>query len=143
MNIRSMKIEDVFQIEQLMNQLGYPSSVTQLQNRFQKIMDLHDYQTLVAEIDSTIVGLIGMAKQFAYEFDGPYVRVMALVVHEDYRGMKIGHNLMQAAENWAVENECVAVTLNSGNRPERIGAHQFYERLGYVGKSTGFSKILY
>lgn len=143
MNIRSMKIEDVFQIEQLMNQLGYPSSVTQLQNRFQKIMDLHDYQTLVAEIDSTIVGLIGMAKQFAYEFDGPYVRVMALVVHEDYRGMKIGQNLMQAAENWAVENECVAVTLNSGNRPERVGAHQFYERLGYVGKSTGFSKILY
>lgn len=142
MLIRQMKLEDVINIEQLMDQLGYPSTNAQLQSRFNQLLSLNDYQTYVAEYNANIVGFIGMAKQYAYEFDGPYLRILALVVDENIRRQNIGQKLMDAAESWGRENDCVAATLNSGNRPERIGAHRFYEALGYAGKSTGFSKKL-
>lgn len=86
--------------------------------------------------------LLACVKQIAYEADDPYIRVLALVVHKDYRKQGVGKKLMLAAEEWAKENHCYAVTLNSGNREERMAAHRFYQNLGYAARSTGFSKFL-
>lgn len=142
MRIRSMTKKDTDKLSDLMNQLGYPSTSLKIQERFNKILSLSDYKTIVAEIDGKLVGFVGMCKQVAYEMDDPYIRVLALVVHEDYRRKGIGETLMLAAEDWAKENNCYAITLNSGNREERIAAHHFYKSLGYIEKSTGFSKLL-
>lgn len=142
MNIRSMTRNDSNNMEVLMNQLGYPSTNQKIQSRLDKILDLPNYETFVAKINGELVGFVGMCKQIAYEFDQPYVRVLALVVHEDYRRKNIGQNLMLEVEEWAKKNNCIAITLNSGNREERIAAHNFYKKLGYIGKSTGFSKTL-
>lgn len=142
MNIRSMTRNDSNNMEVLMNQLGYPSTNQKIQSRLDKILDLPNYETFVAEINGELVGFVGMCKQIAYEFDQPYVRVLALVVHEDYRRKNIGQNLMLEVEEWAKKNNCIAITLNSGNREERIAAYNFYKKLGYIGKSTGFSKTL-
>lgn len=142
MHIRSMIRNDINNMDGLMDQLGYPSSNQKIQERLDKILNFPNYETFVAEIDGDLVGFVGMCKQIAYEFDGPYVRVLALVVHEDYRRKNIGQNLMLAVEDWAKKNGCIAITLNSGNREERIAAHKFYKNLGYIGKSTGFSKSL-
>lgn len=142
MHIRSMNRNDVKKMAVLMSQLGYPSSDQKIQDRLRHILDLPNYETFVAEINDELVGFVGFCKQAAYEFDEPYVRVLALVVHEAYRRQHIGQNLMLAAEDWAKNNDCIAITLNSGNREERIAAHNFYKSLGYLGKSTGFSKHL-
>ncbi|EPY12903.1 MULTISPECIES: GNAT family N-acetyltransferase [Paenibacillus] len=142
MNIRPMTLEDIPKLDDLMNYLGYPSSNLKIQERFNKILNLPDYKTFVAEINDKLVGFVGMCKQTAYEFDEPYVRVLALVVHEDFRRKNIGQSLMLAVEDWAKKNHCITITLNSGNREERIAAHNFYKNLGYLGKSTGFSKNL-
>lgn len=142
MTIRPMILDDVTKLENLMNHLGYPSTNLKIQERFKKILNLPDYQTFVAEVNDKLVGFVGMCKQAAYEFDDPYVRVLALVVHEDYRRKNIGQDLMLTVEDWAKKNQCTLITLNSGNREERIAAHNFYKNLGYVGKSTGFSKVL-
>jgi len=142
MQIRSFKKEDVITLTSLMTQLGYPTTFTQLQDRFEKLINLPNYHVFIAELEGEIVGFTGFMKQWAFEFDGPYVRVLAFVVDEKQRRKNIGQCLMQEVENWARNNECIRVTLNSGNREERKTAHLFYERLGYVAKSTGFSKIL-
>ncbi|WP_336047151.1 GNAT family N-acetyltransferase [Solibacillus ferritrahens] len=142
MKIRPMILEDTNKLDDLMNDLGYPSSKSKIQERFNKILGYSDYQTFVAEVKGNLVGFVGMCKQYAYEFDEPYVRVLALVVHEEFRRDNIGQSLMLAAEDWAKKNHCVAVILNSGNREERFAAHNFYKKLGYIGKSTGFSKSL-
>ena len=142
MNIRPMTLEDVTKLDELLNHLGYPSTSLKVQERFTKILSLPDYKTFIAEINGKLVGFVGMCKQTAYEFDEPYVRVLALVVHEEYRRKNIGQSLMAAVEEWAKKNHCIAITLNSGNREERIAAHNFYKNLGYVEKSTGFSKRL-
>lgn len=142
MIIRPMTLSDITKLDELMNHLGYPTTKSKLQERFTKILSLPDYKTLVVEMNEQLVGFVGMCKQAAYEFDEPYVRVLALVVHEGYRRQNIGQALMLAAEDWAIRNHCTSITLSSGNRDERITAHKFYEHLGYVGKSTGFSKSL-
>lgn len=142
MNIRLMTKEDTHKLSDLMDQLGYPSENSKIQKRFNKILSLPDYKTIIAEIDGKLAGFIGMCKQMAYETDDPYIRVLALVVHKDYRRQGVGKELMLTAEEWAKENNCYAVTLNSGNREERIAAHRFYQNLGYETRSTGFSKML-
>lgn len=140
MYIRSMTLKDINNMDLLMKQLGYPSSNQKIQERFNKILNIPNYETFVAEVNGELVGFVGMCKQTAYEFDEPYVRLLALVVHDDYRRKNIGQNLMLAVEDWAKKNDCIAIILNSGNREERIAAHKFYKSLGYLKKSTGFSK---
>ncbi|WP_274309800.1 GNAT family N-acetyltransferase [Solibacillus daqui] len=142
MQIRRFKKEDILELTQLMTQLGYPTTSSQLQNRFEKLLNLPNYHIFIAELEGEVVGFAGLMKQWAFEFDGPYVRVLALVVDEKHRRKNIGQCLMQEVDNWSSNNDCVAVTLNSGNRDERKAAHQFYERLGYAAKSTGFTKNL-
>lgn len=142
MQTRRFEREDILAITHLMTQLGYPSTSAQLSSRFEKLVNLPNYHIFIAELEGEVVGFVGFMKQWAFEFDDPYVRVLALVVDEKHRRKNIGQCLMQEVENWARNNSCVAVTLNSGNRKERITAHQFYEQLGYAVKSTGFFKNL-
>ncbi len=142
MIIRPIKFKDIPVMQSLITQLGYPCTPEQVQSRFERLFTLRDYLTFVAEKDGEVVGMVGFTKQFAYEFDGPYVRVQALVVDEQYRNQGIAEKLMTAVEDWAKAKNCVAISLNSGNREERVAAHQFYKKLGFAGRSTGFSKKL-
>ena len=142
MIIRPIKYKDITVMPSLLTQLGYPCTLEQAQLRFEHLFTLRDYYTFVAEKDDKVVGMVGFSKQFAYELDGPCVRVLALVVDGKNRNQGIAEKLMRTVENWAKVENCVAISLNSGNRPERLAAHQFYKKLGYVGKSTGFSKTL-
>ena len=142
MIIRPIKFKDIPVMPTLLTQLGYPCTLEQVQSRFEHLFTLRDYMTLVAEKDNVVVGMVGFSKQFAYELDGPLVRVLALVVDESYRNQGIAEQLMTAVEDWAKAEKCEAIFLNSGNREERIPAHAFYKKLGYEAKSTGFSKTL-
>jgi len=142
MIIRPIKYKDIPVMPSLLTQLGYPCTLEQVQLRFEHLFTLRDYCTYVAEKDDKVVGMVGFSKQFAYELDGPCVRVLALVVDEKNRNQGIAEKLIRAVENWAKVESCVAISLNSGNRPERLAAHAFYKKLGYVGKSTGFSKTI-
>lgn len=140
MQIRELIIDDIQAIVPLMDELGYPASFDDLCKRFQHLLTLKDYKTFVAELNGEIVGFIGLVKQYAYEFNEPYTRIVALVVSNKYRRQKVGYQLMVMAEQWSLTEGCIAIILNSGNRKERVAAHKFYEKLGYKGKSTGFSK---
>ncbi len=142
MIIRPIKFKDIPVMPSLLTQLGYPCTLEQVQSRFEHLFTLRDYMTLVAEKDNVVVGMVGFSKQFAYELDGPFIRVLALVVDEHNRNQGIAEKLMAAVEDWAKANKCEEIALNSGNREERIAAHAFYKKLGYVGRSTGFSKKL-
>lgn len=142
MIIRQIKLKDFVCMQPLLTQLGYPASVEEVQSRFEHLCTLRDYETFVAEENNEVVGMIGFIKQYAFEQDGPFVRIQALVVDEAHRNKGIAHALINQVEAWAKEHHCVALTLNSGNRPEREAAHAFYRKHGFVGKSTGFFKNL-
>ncbi|SFA50862.1 N-acetylglutamate synthase, GNAT family [Parageobacillus thermantarcticus] len=142
MKIRKAVIKDVPELASLMEQLGYPTTVESMTIRFNNIESNPSYHTLVAEMNGKVVGMIGLCTGVLYEKDGLYARVIAFVVDSNYRNKGIGKLLIKEAERWARNQGAHSIVLNSGNRPERKNAHEFYKHMGYIEKSTGFAKSL-
>ncbi|WP_100487308.1 GNAT family N-acetyltransferase [Sporolactobacillus pectinivorans] len=140
MIIREAVEKDCKDIASLINQLGYPTTVKQMHERFCKLNSA--YQTFVADYEGHVIGLIGLCKGLFYEIDGSYIKIVALVIDSKYRHEGIGKKLLIAAEEWALAQGIKSVGVNSGNRPERCAAHQFYRNMGFIDKSIGFIKHL-
>ena len=142
LNIRPASKKDIPQLADLMEQLGYPSTIDQMESRYTSIEEDSHYHTLVVELDGKVAGVAGLCKGPFYEYNGFYVRIVAFVVDSHYRSRGIGEKLLLETERWAKAQGAVAIGLNSGNRSERLAAHRFYAKMGYEPKSTGFSKSL-
>ena len=142
MKIRTACKKDIPQLAGLIEQLGYPTTVEEMEGRFTAIESAGHYHTLVAEIDGKIAGMAGLCKGLFYEYEGSYVRIVAFVVDSNHRRRGIGKQLLLETERWAKEQGAIAIGLNSGNRSERLAAHSFYASKGYETKSIGFSKRL-
>lgn len=141
--IRAAHITDTPALTILMHHLGYQATENDVHDRFTHILQHPDYLTLVAvDQDGIVAGMIGLIKSYHYEHNGCYVRIAAMVVKEEFRRLGIGKQLMQEAEQWALQNNANALLLNSGKREERIAAYAFYQSLGYAIKSSGFIKWL-
>ena len=138
--VRDISNDDFEMLTGLIKELGYPSTVSKVSERLCKINSSSCYKTFVADFNGQVVGFIGLCKLYAYEYDGEYVRIAALVVNEQYRGKGIGRKLVESAEKWALEEEAIAITLNSGI--DRKEAHNFYKNIGYSAKGYSFSKTL-
>ncbi|WP_338541086.1 GNAT family N-acetyltransferase [Paenibacillus tundrae] len=140
--IRHSSPDDLPDLVTLMDQLGYPTTYADMLERYTYLASDPSYTTLVAELHGRAVGMIGLQTFYMYEQSGRHCRIAALVIHKQYRGSGIGRQLIQAAEHWASAQGIETVSLNSGNRPERQVAHEFYAQMGYTAGSTGFSKRL-
>jgi len=134
--------EDVIALSYLMQELGYETSLEEMQVRFDHIHNHIDYKTFIAWLDKKVVGMAGTTQNYFYEQNGKYVRVLALIVNHSYRHRGIGKILLEAVENWAIEIGATSVLLNCGNRDERKQAHEFYNSRGYEVKSSGYIKKL-
>ena len=140
--IREAQPEDSLALTDLMNELGYNTTLDEMKTRFENIQKHKDYKTFIATGDKEILGMVGLSKNYSYEQNGTYVRVLALVTRSNFRQKGIGKKLMHVAENWAREIGANKVLLNCGNREEREIAQQFYKKIGYQVKSSGFIKKL-
>lgn len=119
------------------NDLGYPSTLEDTTKRLTLIQDHPDFHTLVAVADGQVVGFIGLHKSLAYEANGQYLRIVALAVDGRHRNLGIGTKLLQAAEQYARENN-MGIGLDSGFHRE--AAHAFYESRGYAKTGYRFGK---
>jgi N-acetylglutamate synthase-like GNAT family acetyltransferase len=140
--IRQATAKDIPALAELMNELGYPTTVVDMQQRFELLQSHADYLTWVAVFNNQVVGMIGLIRNIYYEKNGLYIRVGALVVNKAFRKMGLGKCLLQKATDWAIESGITQIYLTSGNREERIAAHAFYKHLGFEPRSTGFVKTL-
>ena len=140
--IREAEPSDIFALTELMNELGYDTTMDEMKTRFENIQDHKDYKTFIAIDETEILGMVGLSKNYSYEQNGIYVRVLALVTRSRFRQKGIGKKLMDVAENWAKEIGADKVLLNCGNRDEREIAQLFYKKIGYQIKSSGFIKKL-
>lgn len=140
--IRPATDADIPALALLMNELGYPTTVREMHDRYELIKSHADYATWVALYNHQVVGMIGLIRNIYFEKNGLYIRVGALVVNTDYRKMGLGKALLQKATDWAVELGINQLYLNSGNREERRDAHAFYQHMGFEPKTTGFVKTI-
>lgn len=140
--IRLATAKDVPDLAALMNELGYPTTVDEMQQRFDLLQPHADYCTWVAVCNNQVAGMVGLVRSIYFEKNGWYIRVGALVVNKAFRKMGLGKALLQKATDWAIECSITQIHLTSGNREERIDAHAFYKHLGFEPRSTGFVKTL-
>lgn len=123
MNIRFATDHDASDIAILLNQLGYPATVEDAQTRI-KYMSTPNNALLIAEDNNKAVGLIGVHLLPMIHATGLMSKITGLVVDEQYRGKGIGRKLLDAAEEFSLENGSSRIEVVSGNhRPE---AHKFY-----------------
>jgi len=138
-----METADLPAVTLLAEQLGYPSNLQNVSERFNKISSHHDYALFVAKSDTKeIIGWIQINKETMSLIDDAHAEVAALVVNENFRGHGIGKSLLQTAEAWAKENQIKVIRLRSNMK--RTDAHRFYLREGYETSKTSnlFTKLL-
>ncbi len=140
--IRDAEFGDLQALTLLMNDLSYPTTLNEMEARFEKIAAHPDYKTILAIVNNEVVGMAGLMKGHYYEKNGDYLRILAFVVKQNTRNLGIGRTLIQAAESWAISEDLNSVAISSGNREDRIAAHAFYQKMGYAIRSSGFFKQL-
>lgn len=140
--IRDASANHTEAITLLMDDLGYPTPLSEMRIRLENIFAHPDYRTIVAVLNGEIVGFSGLVKGVTFERSGTYIRIIAFVVKKDVRNKGIGQALIKASEDWAIQLGASCVVISSGNRDERKAAHAFYQKSGYAIKSSGFFKQL-
>jgi GNAT superfamily N-acetyltransferase len=136
--IREAVPADLPALADLMEQLGYPSTVSEMRMRMEKIMRNPDYRTWVAEDDTLVTGMIGCVHCYAWEINKPYIRVQTLVVASDRRTSGTGRALIDAGAAWGKELGAAYLSLNCGHKAAREAAHNFYPSIGFIHTSAGY-----
>ena len=133
---------DIESLATLTTELGYPTTVSEMEARLIEISKNPNCRTIVAEQDVQIVGYMGLLKSSSWEHNECFVRIQALVVKSEYRKCGVGKLLIEFAESFAREINAKSIVLNCGNREERNSAHKFYVSVGFEAKSIGYKKVV-
>jgi len=108
--------------------LGYPSPISEVQKRLDRILQNGDHLVLVAELDDDVVGWLHAFVKYSLDA-GPRAEIGGLVVDESHRGLGLGKRLMGEAEDWARSRALEGIYLRSN--VIREAAHAFYEAIGF------------
>lgn len=133
LKIRRARASDVPRIAELSGELGYPTTVAQMKQRFALIKPPRAHAVLVAEYQKTVIGWIHVSITPLLEV-ARRAEVNGLVVADGQRSLGAGAKLLGAAEAWARGKKCKAMSVRSNVIRDR--AHAFYERQGYAHIKT-------
>ena len=131
--IRRAKAADVSRIAELSGELGYPTSVHEMRQRFGQVKAAARHAVFVAEFEKTVFGWIHVSITPLLEV-ARRAEVNGLIVAERHRSLGAGAKLLDAAEVWARGKKCQGMSVRSNVIRER--AHAFYERHGYIHVKT-------
>ena len=130
--LRDLKTTDVAAICEINKEaLGYSFSLEETASQLAKLShDSHHY--LLGFEDSTSHDLLGYVHAEVYEslYSKPGFNILALAVLPQTQGQGIGKTLLQGLEQEAKKRGYNFIRLNSADH--RLGAHVFYEKLGYT-----------
>ena len=140
LTIRVAEMNDAAALAQLMCELGYETTKSEMQMRMERIAADDCYRTFVAVLDGKVCGMIGTLTCPGYEHNDPGGRILALATLSTMRRRGIGRALIATAENDFAHRGIRRVALNT--RLAREDAHKFYESLGYERNWWRFEKQL-
>jgi GNAT superfamily N-acetyltransferase len=138
--VRAARRDDAADVAALLDQLGYPADVAQVERRLDVLLGAREESLFVADLDGRVVALSRLQVSPALEYDGLVGKLGALVVDERHRRRGIGRALVQAVEEEARHRGCVLLFLTTADR--RKDAHAFYARIGYQETGRRFAKTL-
>ncbi|MFN8792103.1 MAG: GNAT family N-acetyltransferase [Bdellovibrionales bacterium] len=137
-----MTESDLFGVQALSDQLGYPLEIEDLKSSYHRISKDPYYALFVAKDDHRkVLGWIQVRLDSKTLIHETYAEVAALVVDENHRGQGIGKLLLQEVEKWAQQKQVKTIRLLSNTK--RTEAHRFYLREGYeiLKTSNIFKKV--
>ena len=140
LKIRDGELSDAPELAALMCELGYETTIAEMESRLISILKDPRYKTLVVLNDDKICGMIGTVSASSYLHNDLTGRIIALVVSRESRRRGIGARLIAEAEKNLIQRGITRVTVTA--RFEREKAHQFYEKLGYARTGFRFAKNL-
>jgi GNAT superfamily N-acetyltransferase len=123
--------QDVQGMLPLLAQLGYPTNLQELEERFEAFVNLDGYGLAVATLSHKTIGWVAWSKSKSFVSNKIRIHIEGLVVDKDYRGQGIGKKLMIFVEEFAKQFGPVIIDLTSGLRRAKDGSHEFYKVLGY------------
>jgi len=127
--LRTPRLDDVPALVELLRQLGYPDTEAFLADRLRTLAAHPDAQVQVAELDGKVLGVIALHFLPQLAMAGDFCRIAYLCVAEDARGLGIGAQLEQFAQDQVHRRGCDRIELHSSSH--RVAAHRFYARQGY------------
>ena len=134
--LRVLKATDVASIHEInKDALGYDFSPKETASQLDKLsQDSHHY--LLGFEEPTSHDLLGYVHAEVYEslYSKPGFNILALAVLPQTQGQGIGKTLLQGLENEAKKRGYNFIRLNSADH--RLGAHAFYEKVGYTCDKT-------
>jgi ribosomal protein S18 acetylase RimI-like enzyme len=140
LTIRVAETNDAATLAELMCELGYETTKSEMQRRMERIAADECYRTFVAVLDGNVCGMVGTLTCPSYEHNDPGGRILALATSSTMRRRGIGRALIATAEKDFAQRGIRRVALNT--RLAREDAHKFYESLGYERNGWRFVKQL-
>jgi GNAT superfamily N-acetyltransferase len=102
---------------------------------------IDDVVAVVVQQPDQVVGVVSahVIPLFAEPEPG-FVRITALSVAPQARGMGVGRRLVEFVEYVAEERGISLLEVSSGRRPERQAAHRFYAALGFHDSASSSAR---
>jgi GNAT superfamily N-acetyltransferase len=128
-NLRVAQLADAAELALLCGELGYPSSINDIETRLPALLSSADHLVLVAaDANDRAVAWLHASARRQLESEA-FVQIAGLVVAEPHRNKGLGSRLLAHAEAWAHKNGVPLVRVRSN--VIRTRAHSFYIRAGY------------
>lgn len=141
--IRKCKAEDFDVILPLLHQL-YPDKtfdLALLQCAYGRLLVSEQWVFLCAVRDQLVIGFGSLTIKTNLLWCGTLIGyVNDMVVDGEYRGRRIGTQILDGLISWARERGCNRIELNASF--ERKAAHAFYEHRGFKCGAYFYSKLL-
>jgi N-acetylglutamate synthase-like GNAT family acetyltransferase len=136
-HVRKAKPIDAAALADLLTQLGYASQPEQVVARL-TALESPEHALLVAEVEGTVVGMVHVSRWATMVLDNA-AEIGALVVADDWRSQGIGHTLLDAAEQWAMQRGCSTLQVRTNIVRQR--AHEFYYQNGFRQIKTSLTLV--
>jgi predicted N-acetyltransferase YhbS len=126
---------------ELLEQLGYPATESEIPARLAAIASIPSAAAFVATNGfGEVVGLVTAHLIPSVHDNDPVAWLTTLVVLEDAREAGIGSALVRHVERWAAEKGARRISVTSGI--QRRATHAFYEKRDYENTGLRFGKQL-
>ena len=129
---RTASPEDVTQLLELLEALGYAANERDLGQRLRQI-EGQGHRVFVAEKDGELVGCVQALIDIRLA-EGRVGEVVSLVVKPPARGTGIGQGLLHEATEWLQAMGCSQIRVRANTI--RAEAHQFYIAQGFSETKT-------
>lgn len=130
--IREIKLNDyndIYLLNQEFNPKLYTYSAVKVKERIQYVIENTKDIIFVCEQCNEVIGYIH-GSPYELLFSDSLINVLCFVVKEKFRNNGVGSKLIDSLECWAKDNGFSGIKLLT--HPNRIHAHRFYERHGYI-----------